>query len=53
MVALVPMGGVLYFVAFVNREQVKRAIGLRRANRSEVNHYVRAIKADQAQNADT
>lgn len=30
----------LYFVAFVEREDGRRVITLRRANRREVNHYV-------------
>jgi uncharacterized DUF497 family protein len=53
MVALAPLGDVLYFVAFVDREPAKRIISLRRANRREVNHYVKAIKADQPEDPDT
>ncbi len=53
MVALAPLGDVLYFVAFVDREPARRIISLRRANRREVNHYVKAIKADQPEDADT
>jgi hypothetical protein len=34
---------VLYFVAFVDREGVRRIISLRRANRREVKHYVHKI----------
>jgi uncharacterized DUF497 family protein len=53
MVALAPLGDVLYFVAFVDREPARRIVSLRRANRREVNHYVKAIKADQPEDADT
>ena len=53
MVALAPNGGILYFVAFVDRESTRRIISLRRANRREVNHYVEAIKEDQPEDADT
>ncbi len=51
MIALAPNRGVLYFVAFVDRRDVRRIISLRRANRREVKHYVEAIKASQ-ENAD-
>jgi uncharacterized DUF497 family protein len=40
MVALVPRTQILYYVAFVDRGDVRRVISLRRANRREVNHYV-------------
>jgi uncharacterized DUF497 family protein len=53
MVALAPMGDILFFVAFVDREPAMRIISLRRANRREVNHYVEAIKEDQREDADT
>ena len=53
MVALAPLGDILCFVAFVDREPARRIISLRRANRREVNHYVKAIKADQPEDADT
>jgi uncharacterized DUF497 family protein len=53
MVALAPLGDILYFVAFVDREPVRRIISLRRANRREVSHYVKAIKADRPEDADT
>ena len=53
MVALAPIGNTLYFVAFVDRESTRRIISLRRANRRAVNHYVRAIKEDQPEDADT
>ena len=53
MVALAPLGDILCFVAFVDREPATRIISLRRANCREVNHYVKAIKADQPEDADT
>jgi uncharacterized DUF497 family protein len=52
MVAFVPIGDVLCFVAFVDRESTSRITGLRRANRREVNHYGKAIKEDQPEDAD-
>jgi uncharacterized protein len=42
MIALAPRTEVLYYVAFVDRGGVRRIIGLRRANRREVKHYVQA-----------
>ena len=42
MVALAPATGVLYCVAFVDREWVRRIISLRKANRREVKHYVQS-----------
>ena len=53
MVALAPVGDVLFFVAFVDRESIRRIISLRKANRREVSHYVKAIKEDQPEDADT
>jgi uncharacterized DUF497 family protein len=53
MVALAPLGDILCFVAFVDREPARRVISLRRANRREVNHYVKAIKEDQPEDANT
>ena len=53
MVALAPIGDMLFFVAFVDREQARRIISLRRANRREINHYVKAIKEDQPEDANT
>lgn len=41
-IALAPMTGVLYYVAFVDRGDMRRIISLRRANRREVNHYVQS-----------
>jgi len=52
MVALAPIGDILYFVAFVDCGSRRRIISLRRANRREVNHYVKAIKEDQPKDAD-
>ena len=40
MIALAPKTEILYYVAFVNRGEVRRVISLRRANRREVKHYV-------------
>jgi len=40
-VALAPIGDRLFFVVFVDRDQARRIISLRRANRREVNHYVK------------
>jgi uncharacterized protein len=42
LIALAPKTGILYYVAFVDRGQVRRIISLRRANRREVKHYVEA-----------
>ena len=43
MIALAPETGILYYVAFVDRGEVRRIISLRRANRREVKHYVQSI----------
>ena len=43
MIALAPKTMVLYYVAFVDRGEVRRIISLRRANRREVKHYVQNI----------
>lgn len=40
MIALAPETETLYYVAFVDRGEVRRIISLRRANRREVKHYV-------------
>lgn len=40
MIALAPKTRILYYVAFVDRGEVRRIISLRRANRREVKHYV-------------
>jgi uncharacterized DUF497 family protein len=44
MIALAPQTGVLYYVAFVDRGEVRRVISLRRANRREVKHYAKSIE---------
>ena len=43
MIALAPKTKILYYVAFVDRGEVRRIISLRRANRREVTHYVKSI----------
>lgn len=43
MIALAPKTGILYYVAFVERGELRRIISLRRANRREVKHYVESI----------
>jgi uncharacterized DUF497 family protein len=43
MIALAPKTRILYYVAFVDRGEVRRIISLRRANRREVKHYVQSI----------
>ena len=40
MIALAPKTEILYYVAYVDRGDVRRIISLRRANRREVKHYV-------------
>jgi uncharacterized protein len=40
MIALAPEINVLYYVAFVDRGEVRRIISLRRATRREVKYYV-------------
>jgi uncharacterized protein len=40
MIALAPKTEILYYVAFVDRGEMRRIISLRRANRREVKHYV-------------
>jgi uncharacterized DUF497 family protein len=40
MIALVPEGNRLYYVAFVDRGIVRRIISLRYAERREIKHYV-------------
>jgi uncharacterized DUF497 family protein len=40
MVGLVPEGNRLYYVAFVDRAEVRRVISLRFAERREIKHYV-------------
>lgn len=43
MIALAPAANTLYFVAYVDRGEVRRIISLRRAERREVKHYVQNI----------
>ena len=43
MIALAPEASTLYYVAFVDRGEVRRIISLRRATRREVKHYVENI----------
>ena len=43
MIALAPNTGILYYVAFVDRDDIRRIISLRRANRREVKHYVQSF----------
>lgn len=43
MIALAPSTQILYYVAFVDRDTSRRIISLRRANRREVEHYVKNI----------
>ena len=40
MIALAPESATLYYLAFVDREETRRIISLRRATRREVKHYV-------------
>jgi uncharacterized DUF497 family protein len=46
MIALAPRSAILYYVAFVDRGNVRRVISLRRANRREVKHYVKSSEED-------
>jgi uncharacterized protein len=43
MIALAPDTGVLYYVAFTDRSDVRRIISLRKANRREVKHYAENV----------
>jgi uncharacterized DUF497 family protein len=52
-VALAPIGDKLFFVAFVDRDEARRIISLRRANRREVNYYVRANEEGLHPDSDT
>ena len=40
MIALAPETNRLYYVAFVDRGEIRRIISLRRATRREIKHYV-------------
>ena len=44
MIGLVPEGDTLYYVAFVDKGNVRRIISLRHAERKEVNHYVKNFR---------
>lgn len=44
MIGLVPKGNTLYYVAFVDRGDVRRTISLRLAERREVKKYVENIR---------
>jgi uncharacterized protein len=39
MIGLVPEGDTLYYVAFVDRGEIRRIISLRYAERKEIKHY--------------
>jgi uncharacterized DUF497 family protein len=41
MIGLVPEGNALYYVAFVDRGEIRRIISLRYAERKEIQHYVK------------
>jgi uncharacterized protein len=43
MIALAPEVATLYYVAFVERDETRRIISLRRATRREVKHYVENV----------
>ena len=43
LIALAPKTAILYFVAYVERGDVRRPISLRRANRREVKRYVQSL----------
>ncbi len=43
MIALAPETNILYYVAFIDRGEVRRIISLRRATRREVKHYVESF----------
>ena len=44
MIRLVPEGNTLYYVAFVDRDEIRRVISLRYAERKEVNHYAKSYR---------
>ena len=44
--ALAPWTSILYYVAFVDRGNVRRVISLRRANQREVRRYVQVFEQD-------
>ena len=44
MIGLVPEGNGLYYVAFVDRDEIRRVISLRYAVRNEIKHYVKSYR---------
>lgn len=46
MIALAPITGILHYVAFVDRGDVRRIISLRRANPRENKYYVKVREED-------
>ena len=44
MIGLVPEGNILYYVAFVERDEIRRVISLRFAERKEINHYAKSYR---------
>lgn len=52
MVGLVPQGDRLYYVAFVDRDDERRVISLRHAERREIKHYVEAHPEARLRNAE-
>ena len=51
-VAIAPIGEILFFVAFGDQEKARRIVSLCRGNCREVSHYVNTIKEDQPADAD-
>ncbi len=41
MIGLVPEGNALYYVAFLDRGEIRRVISLRYAERKEIEHYAK------------
>ncbi len=41
MIGLAPEGDTLYYVAFVDRDEIRRIISLRYAERKEIEHYAK------------
>jgi hypothetical protein len=52
MIALAASAGIVYCIAFVDREHARRIISLRRANRREVRQYVEPHQSSQDRHAD-
>ena len=44
MIGLVPEGNTLYYVAFVDRDEIRRVISLRFAERKEINQYAKSYR---------